>query len=306
MERKIVTVRGHIEPSEMGLTLPHEHIIVDFIGAAEAGPHRYNRSEVVETMLPFLQEIVALGVKSFVECTPMYMARDPVIFRELSERTGLNILTNTGQYKGPGLPQQTLEIDAEELAAHWILEWEEGIDGTDVRPGFIKTAVEPEPLAPIQQKVIRAAAITSRATGLTIMTHTCVAEPALQVLDILEEEGVDPSRWIFTHAQQEEDLEQLTEVARRGAWISLDGLKETLVNEHMRSLLHLLELGFRDHILLSHDAGWYTVGEEGGGEKRPYTYLFTDFIPLLRERGVDQQTIDRIVTVNPSEAFIVR
>jgi len=306
MERKIVTVSGPIEPSEMGLTLPHEHIIVDFIGAVEAGPHRYNRSEVVETMLPFLQEIVALGVKSFVECTPMYMARDPVIFRELSERTGLNILTNTGQYKEPSLPQQTLEIDAEELAAQWILEWEEGIDGTDVRPGFIKTAVEPEPLAPIQQKVIRAAAITSRATGLTIMTHTCVAEPALQVLDILEEEGVDPSRWIFTHAQQEEDLEQLTEVARRGAWISLDGLKETLVNEHMRSLLHLLELGFRDHILLSHDAGCYTVGEEGGGEKSPYTYLFTDFIPLLRERGVDQQTIDRIVTVNPSEAFIVR
>jgi phosphotriesterase-related protein len=306
MERKIVTVSGPIEPSEMGLTLPHEHIIVDFIGAVEAGPHRYNRSEVVKTMLPFLQEIVALGVKSFVECTPMYMARDPVIFRELSERTGLNILTNTGQYKEPSLPQQTLEINAEELAAQWILEWEEGIDGTDVRPGFIKTAVEPEPLAPIQQKVIRAAAITSRATGLTIMTHTCVAEPALQVLDILEEEGVDPSRWIFTHAQQEEDLEQLTEVARRGAWISLDGLKETLVNEHMRSLLHLLELGFRDHILLSHDAGCYTVGEGGGGEKRPYTYLFNDFIPLLRERGVDQQTIDRIVTVNPSEAFIVR
>lgn len=306
MERKIVTVRGPIEPSEMGLTLPHEHIIVDFIGATEAGSHRYNRSEVVETMLPFLQEIVALGVKSFVECSPMCMARDPVIFRELSERTGLNILTNTGQYKEPSLPQQTLEIDAEELAAQWILEWEEGIDGTDVRPGFIKTAVEPEPLAPIQQKVIRAAAITSRATGLTIMTHTCVAEPALQILDILEEEGVDPGRWIFTHAQQEEDLEQLTAVARRGAWISLDGLAETLVNEHLRSLLHLLELGFRDHILLSHDAGCYIVGEEGGGEKRPYTYLFTDFIPLLRERGVDQQTIDRIVTVNPSEAFIVR
>jgi phosphotriesterase-related protein len=306
MKGKIVTVTGAIEPDEMGLTLPHEHIIVDFIGAEDSGPHRYDRKDVVETMLPYLNEIVSLGVRSFVDCAPMYLGRDALIFKELSGRTGLNILTNTGQYKEPYLPKETFEIDAPALAAQWIKEWEEGIDGTDVRPGFIKTAVEREPLAPTQQKVIRAAAITSRETGLTVATHTGVAVPAMQVLDILEEEGVAPERWIFVHAQNEENLDSLTEVARRGPWIELDGIGENSLEKHIRPMLHLLEQGLAGRILLSHDAGWYRVGEEPGGPKKPFTSLFTHFLPLARARGVDQNTIDQITSVNPAQAYQVR
>jgi phosphotriesterase-related protein len=306
MRGKVITVTGPIDPSEMGPTLPHEHIMVDFVGAEQTGQHRYDPADVVAAMLPHLEAVRAQGVRTFVDCTPMYLARDVGVLQELSRAAGTFILTNTGQYKEPYLPRATFEIDAGALADQWIAEWEQGIDGTAARPGFVKTAVNPEPLAAVQQKVIRAAALTSAATGLAIATHTGRAEQAMEVLDIVESQGVAPDRWIFVHAQNETDTGRLLAVARRGAWIELDGLGEDTAEKHMRPLLALLEAGFEGKVLLSHDAGWYRVGEEPGGKKKPFTFLFDRFVPMMRERGVSSETIRRITVRNPAEAFTVR
>lgn len=300
-----MTVQGEIDATELGFTLPHEHIMVDFAGAETAGPHRYNRDEVVATMRPFVEELVAAGVKSFVECSPMYLARDVQMLRTLAEQTGMQFITNTGQYKEPYLPQETFRISAEELAAQWIDEWVNGIDGTDIRPGFIKTAVFPDPLAETQVKVMTAAAITRRETGLTIGTHTCKAVPALQIIRLLESRQVDPAKWIFIHAHQEEDFDLLRMVAAAGCWIELDGLGSTSDAAILTPLLKLLDAGFQRQVLLSHDAGWYTVGEPDGGTPRPYTHLTSTFIPLLRQFGVDDEMIRVLTVENPARAFAI-
>ena len=299
----IMTVLGPIDPDELGFTLPHEHIMVDFAGATTAGPHRYDRDEVIRTMEPHLLAARDAGVQSFVDCSPMYLARDPVVLRELARRTGMNIVTNTGQYKEPYLPEQTFALSADVLADQWIAEWTDGIESTDVRPGFIKTAVNPEPLAATQQKVITAAALTSRATGMTIGTHTCRGVPALQVLRLLDRYGVAPSKWIFIHAHQESDIGLLTLVARSGCWIELDGIGPANDNATLSVLLQLLEAGFESQLLLSHDAGWYSVGEPGGGDVTPYTDLSKRFIPLMREFGVSDASIHAMTVTNPARAF---
>jgi phosphotriesterase-related protein len=125
------------------------------------------------------------------------------------------------------------------------------------------------------------------------------------VLDIVEAEGVEPDKWIFVHAQVETDMDALIGVAKRGAWIELDGIGPDSVDCHVTPLLALLEAGFVDQIMLSHDKGWYTVGEPGGGDIKPYTYLFTDFVPLLKERGVGQAALDTMMITNPAKAFLV-
>jgi predicted metal-dependent phosphotriesterase family hydrolase len=305
MGRNVITVRGPIPAEEMGLTLPHEHIMVDFVGADKTGPDRYDPEEVKHIMLPYLREIREFGVKSFVECTPMYLARDPNVLRDLALASGLNILTNTGQYKEPFLPATTFDVSADQLADSWLNEVENGIDDTGVKPGFIKTAVEPTPLAPTQQKVIRAAAIVSRKTGLTIATHTGIAQSALEIISILESAGVDPAKWIFVHAQNEANMEDLVKVAHTGAWISLDGLGPDSAERHIRSLKVLLDSGFQDKILLSHDAGWYHVGEERGGIVRPFTYLFKEFLQAAEEQGIDKDTLHTLTAVNPGQAYAV-
>ena len=159
----------------------------------------------------------------------------------------------------------------------------------------------------MQQKDVRAAALTSRATGLTIATHTaapvCVA---MDVPDIVEAVGVSPNRWIFVHSQNEQDTDQHVQVARRGAWISLDGIGPGRDDEHLVPLLRLLDAGFERQVLLSHDAGWYRVGEEPGGAKKPFTHLLDEFIPLMKRNGVSDETAHTITATNPSIAFEVR
>lgn len=298
-----MTVTGEIEASELGFTLPHEHVMVDFGGAKTAGPHRYNRDEVVAKMKPYVEEVAADGVKALVECSPMYLARDPRVLKRLSEETGMIFLTNTGQYKEPFLPEETFRISAEELARQWIAEWENGIEDTGVRPGFIKTAVHEEPLAEVQRKVMTAAAITSRESGLTIGTHTVKGIPALGIVALLEEQQVDPAKWIFIHAHQEDDFDLIRMVARAGSWIELDGIGGSPDAAILSPLLKLLDEGFERQVLLSHDAGWYTVGEPDGGTPRPYTYLTRTFIPLMRRYGIDEETIRLLTVENPARAF---
>ncbi len=305
MANRIFTVKGPINAEEMGTVLPHEHILCDFIGAKETGKHRYRVEEVVDVMLPYLQEIMKQGITGFVDCTPMYIGRDAGLLRTLSETTGLHIVTNTGQYKEPFLPRQTFEIDAEALAAQWIEEWETGIENTGIKPGFIKTAVNPGPLIPVQRKVTRAAALASKATGLTVATHTGVAVAAAEILEIFEHAGVEPGKWVYVHAQNEEDPEKLLAIAKRGAWIELDGIGPGKEQQHLRPLLQLLEAGFEQHILLSQDAGWYRVGEEHGGEQRPFGFLFERFLPLMREKSISDETIRTLTARNPARAFSV-
>jgi phosphotriesterase-related protein len=305
MGNEIITVRGSIKPEDMGRTLPHEHILVDFIGADKAGKHRYDRGHVVETMLPFLREIGDQGIETFVDCTPMYLGRDALLLKELSELTGLNILTNTGQYKEPYLPEETFSLSSGQLAESWIEEFHRGIDGTDVRPGFIKTAVNPGPLGPIQRKVTEAAALTSKSTNLTIATHTGVGIAALEILEILESKGVNAEKWIFVHAQNEEDPDLLAEIAQRGAWIELDGIGVEKEMLHLERLEELLQRGYENRILLSQDAGWYRVGEEPGGEKKSFAFLVGSFLPKLRQRGMPERTIENLMIGNPARAFAV-
>lgn len=305
MSHNVITVTGPVSAEKIGFTLPHEHIMVDFIGAGKVGAHRYKKEEVMSVMLPYLEEAQRLGVQTLVECTPMYLARDVGILRDLAHKSGLHILTNTGQYKEPYLPQETFEISAEKLADSWLEEWENGIDGSDVKPGFIKTAVESTTLAPVQQKVIHAAALVSKKSGLTIATHSGAYVPAMEIVSILESEGVDPSKWIFVHAQSERDMSRLLKVANTGAWISLDGLSPESADMHLESLLCLLEAGYEGKTLLSHDAGWYHVGEAAGGSIRPFTYLIDGFIPLAMNRGISSSIIDLITKVNPGRAYAV-
>ena len=168
---RAMTVRGWIDASEMGLTLPHEHALVSFQPYAEWArqPHTYDRDEVVRVVLPHLRRLRELGCRTFVDATPMNVGRDVVLLRRLSEESGLHILTPTGNYaarENAFLPPHVFALSAEALAERWIREWTDGIDGTEIRPGFIKLGFNGRALSDVERKLIRAAAITHQAIAL--------------------------------------------------------------------------------------------------------------------------------------------
>lgn len=301
----LLTVRGPLPAADLGFALTHEHILVDFIGAAAIAPGRYDPDVVFATVLPHLQAISLQGVRAFFECTPDFLGRDPLLLRRLSTASGLHILTNTGLYgaaQDKFLPPYAFTESAEQLAARWIAEFTAGIAGTGIRPGFIKSGVDPDPeLSPIDRKLVLASAQTHRATGLAIAIHTGRG-PGIQILDTLEAAGAPPAAFVWVHAQNA-PLEAVLAAARRGAWISLDGLHPSRLDLHLDRCLALRAAGLLHRLLLSHDAGWYDPAKPAGGDFRPYDQLVPVFLPRLRSAGFSPADIHTITVANPAAAF---
>ena len=308
---EVMTVRGRMNAAMMGVTLVHEHILANFQTYAEwsEAPLPYDRDEVVKIVLPRLQSLKALGCRTFVDATAAYLGRDPILLERLSRESGLNILTVTGNYAAfdnTHLPPWVFTDTAEALAQRWILEAKDGIDGTPVRPGFIKLGFNGGPLSEVERKLIRAGALTHLKTGLTIGAHTGPAVSAFEQLDILEKEGVHPSAWIWIHAQNEPDVTRHIAAARRGAWVEFDGIDAKSMDRHVDLVTRMRDEGLLNQVLVSQDAGWYTVGQAGGGEARSYELLFTRFVPALRAKGFGAAEIKTLLVGNPARAFDIR
>jgi phosphotriesterase-related protein len=292
----------------MGFTLTHEHILVDFIGADKYDPTRWDHEEVIRTVLPYLSEIKELGCNTFIDCTPEYIGRDPVLLKKLSEKTGLQIVTNTGFYGASSnkyMASFTYSETANQLALRWIKEFENGINNTGIKPGFMKIGVAPGPLSGLHKKLITAAAIAHQKTGMPIASHTGPAIPAFEQLDVLNSMNVAAEAFIWVHAQNEENNDRWMEGAQRGAWISLDGLNENNVHQYVTWLSLFKKEKMLNKVLISHDAGWYSPGEEGGGTFRPYSTVFKKLIPALFDNGFSDKDIKTIFTLNPALAFSI-
>jgi phosphotriesterase-related protein len=303
---KLHTVDGELSPAGLGTTLVHEHVMVDFIGADKVSRERYEADEVFAVALPHLKRARELGCRTLLECTPAYLGRDPALLRRLARASGLQILTNTGYYgaaQDKFVPAHARTESVEQLAARWTAEWRDGIEGTGIRPGFIKIGVDPGPLSEIDAKLVRAAALTHRQTGLTIAAHTGDGRAALAEVDTLTASGVHPSAFIWVHAQIEKDAEVHARAATRGAWVEFDGVSESAIDAHVALVSEMRRRGLLDHVLVSHDAGWYNVGEAGGGQYRGYDTLFTRFVPALKRAGLSEQEVRLLLEENPRRAL---
>ena len=111
------------------------------------------------------------------------------------------------------------------------------------------------------------------------------------------------SAFIWVHAQAERDESFHARAARRGAWVEFDGISASSVARHVALVQRMKAEGLLGHVLVSHDAGWYRVGEPGGGEFRPYDTLFTAFVPALKASGFSDAEIRQLLVDNPRRAL---
>jgi phosphotriesterase-related protein len=305
----IQTIKGDVTADSLGLMLPHEHLFVDLRGPLAPDYAVADPETVVRVMQPYLSAAEAAGVTAFVDCAPVGVGRNVSVLRRLAESTPIHIVAPTGIYREGLIPAELLELSAEALAEHWIQEMTEGMEGTDSRAGFIKVAMSNDGPTPIEVRNLKAAALASKQTGAVIASHT-IGAVARQEMDILEAEGHDLRRFIWVHAHTEPDSAIHVEAARRGAYVEFDAIGA----EHwhpqvalLEAVLSLLGVGCAEHILLSHDAGWYDPAQPDGQPKpdgiRGYTALVEQFIPALRARGVDDELLHLLTVANPARAF---
>ena len=303
---KIVTTLGRKSSSELGFILPHEHVFVDLRTCDTPGYAQADTEDVIQLMAPEMKRAQAASVTAIVECSTVGVGRRADIDRAVSEATGLPLVIPTGIYREPWIPDWAHKASQAELADWMQGELQGEIEQSGVQAGWIKLSAGDDGLTDCETKILRAAATAGRATNAVIGSHTIRGSVVKQQLDIIEENGYDASRFIWIHTQAEPNFTLHLEMARRGAWLEYDSIGNSeWVSEKiiLENIQRLLEAGVGNHLLLSHDRGWYDPALPHGGVPKPYTYLAEQFLPRLRVAGVDEMTIKQFTQTNPYHAF---
>ena len=302
---RLITTLGPKCAEDVGVILPHEHVFVDLRTPDQPGYAQAEVEDVIRLMVPELEKARAAGVTAIVDCGPVGVGRRADILRAVSEAADFPLVVPTGIYREPWVPDWAHAASEDELYDWMRGELEGEIEKSGVQAAWIKLSAGDDGITDCEAKILHAAARAGAETNAIIGSHTIRGRVVRHQLQILEQAGYTARRFIWIHAQNEPDLALHLEMARRGAWIEYDAIGSEQTDDAfwIDLIRHMLEAGFGDHLLLSHDRGWYDPAQPGGGTPRPFTYLCEQFLPRLRAAGIDQETIDRLTQENPFRAF---
>lgn len=315
-ELLLESVRGSFTSSEINWALTHEHITTDFIGAEKVPQPQYSRDSAIAIIQHHLANLKTSGINTLMECTPNYIGRDIQLLKALAEITGMHILTNTGYYAAVEkkfIPSHAFSESAEQLANRWIAESEKGIDGTEIKPGFIKIGYDAGTLDSLEKKLLKAAILTHKSTGLTIAIHCGNGVPAWESYEIIRSEGLSANTMVWVHAQNATLAENIA-MAKNDAWVSLDGVNVNNFQTYLDRVIAFHEHGLLNRLLISHDDGWWVVKDEKTGEIQldpfkqgaPYLAIPERLLPELLKNGLTDVQIDQLMRLNPGMAFAKR
>lgn len=253
MSGVVVTVKGSVAPTTLGVVLPHEHLFVNvenwFVKPENPSQEAYATASVsLETLTelryrPYAnwdnlhldddstvaKEVVKfkeVGGGTIVDLSVAANGRDPVRLRWLSEETGVHVVAGSGYYVATSHPPEIAALSTGEIADILVKELTEGIGDSGVRPGVLGEVGTSYPITPDERKVLLATAAAQRRTGAPISVHlsTGPSEYWIEVLDVLTGDGVDPGKIVLGHLDGYHpfDLEAHTAIASRGAFVEYD------------------------------------------------------------------------------------
>jgi len=250
------------------------------------------------------------GGSTIVDVTSIGFKRDPEALLRVSRTTGLNIIMGTGYYQKVFHPLDMDSRSIEELTAVIVRDVTVGVGATGIRSGIIgEIGVQGGPVTTNDIKSVRAAARAGRLTGAVVSFHKGGdGEERFQVLDVYAEEGGDLSRAIMGHSDfMAHDVPLVIEVAERGVYIQFDligraeDLGESFASKDARAIAALVEAGYEDRILLSHDVCWKVHLKHYGGFG--YSFILERFLPYLLESGITEAQIRKFMVDNPARVL---
>lgn len=321
LRRMVDTVTGAVSVDALGPTLMHEHILITNPGAELDPKFALDREALVKEAVLRLRELLQLGIRTFVDPCPIELGRDVRLLREISERSGMQIVCATGFYQEErGLPFYWRKSTSDEIAEFLIHEIINGIGGTGVRPGVIKCASSAPQIGGLERKFLAAASLAHQETGVPILTHTEDGLGGDSQQDVFFEHGVAPHAALIGHCCQNTDSGYHHRIVSRGSYIGFDrigSISDALDEARADNAIKLIHSGYRDQLILSQDrvccirgvkpppqiVRWIEEMRAKGEWPPPFTHLFTSFLPRLRARGVSDADIASILEANPRRFF---
>ena len=308
------TVLGDIDPTALGVTYAHEHLVIDGGRPVLMQPD-FDLGDV-EAMAQEVAAAAALGLRSVVDAMPCDAGRNARKLAELSRLTGVNIVAPTGlhheRYYGPAHWSHRVSVD--ELADLFVADIEEGIDANDyagpivhrtaIRAGVIKVAGSDGGLSSRDLRVFEAAAQAHQRTGAPILTHCEGGTGALEQVRALMDLGVAAGHIALSHVDKIVDRGYHRELLGSGAFGEYDGSFRwgERPNGTVQLIAWAVEDGLDDRILLGMDAarrGYYRV--HGGSPG--LTWLLDGFSTVMAEHGLGEDVRHRLFVDDPRRAF---
>ena len=297
----IRSVCGDIKKEELGVTMCHEHFIVDL---SIVRKDNESKIETVEEVIPEIKKMMDLGAQSAIEVTTNDMYRDVKKLKEISEKTKLNIVAATGFYLSEYHPEWLTNATKEEIADVMVKDLTVGIDGTDIKAGVIgEIASSKESFVGQEKKVLEASAIAHKLTGAAVTTHTGKFT-AIETIETLINGGVEPDKIVIGHQDLIDDTEYHLSLLKYGVNIGFDTCGKISYQPdetRAKNIMKLIEAGYGDHIMLSNDISrrtYFTTYDKFG-----YTAVLERVVPLLKEYGCKQEDINKLLIDNPARIF---
>ncbi|MGP1396822.1 MAG: phosphotriesterase family protein [Inquilinaceae bacterium] len=336
-----MTVLGPIPVETMGVTLMHEHILLDtsswwkcpchasemaiaeqpvsieILGELRMNPFlsRDNCHLVdVDLAMEELYRFTDLGGHTVIDPTNLGIGRDPQALQRIARRTGLNIVMGSGFYLEASHPEWFGPMDVDQVAALIVADVGGADEKPDVMAGIIGEIGVSKDFTEAEQKSLRGAARAAKATGVPLSIHLPGWERlAHRVLDMIEEEGADLRHTVLCHMNpSHDDLPYQTSLADRGAFLEYDMIgmdyyyadqkaQSPSDEENARAIRRLIDAGHGDRVLLSQDVFLKMMLTRYGGFG--YGYILRHFLPRLKRHGLDQDAIDLMMIANPRRVF---
>jgi phosphotriesterase-related protein len=312
----VETYRGPIAGDDLGVTLIHEHLFVRNPELELSMPDpEWVEADLVETAVRGLTELHRLGVRTLVDLTVPGLGRDARLVSAVAERVQVHLVASTGWYTPDRLPLYfafhgpgRLVHEPDGLAERFLRDITTGIAHTGVRAGMLKVVTDAAGMTEDVARVMIAVAEAQRETGVPVTTHSHPASRnGLEQQAFLGERGVPADRIIIGHSGDTEDIGYLREIMDNGSTIGLDrfGMEHVLPDDRrIATLLQLVELGYADRIVISHDAAFYSHVTPPSWRARHAPSWRMDTIhrhvlPALRDAGVPAKVIDQLLVGNP-------
>ena len=254
----VETVNGPVELDALGTTLVHEHLKALSEPVEDQYPHLYDEDDSFRRALESARAIVEQGVRTICDPACMYLGRDVRFMKRVADEAGLQVVPCTGIYTYSDLPEYFKNRDEDHMAEVFVHDIEVGIQGTEIKAAFLKCAVDEPGVTDGVEKVLRACARASKQTGRPIMAHSHPGtKRGLEIMDVFDDEGVDPGKVQIAHTGDTDDLDHIEELLERGPFIGMDryGLDIILATEKRNAtVIALLERGHAGRMFLSTDA----------------------------------------------------
>jgi phosphotriesterase-related protein len=267
-----------------------------------------------------LRAFAASGGSTVVDLGNSGFGRDAAGLAVLAKLTGVNIIMGCGEYVSFGHNPYVRHVGAEVVRDVMLAELTEGVARTGVRAGVIGEIGTGNSPDEEELKVVRAAALAHRETGAPVNLHRSIfPDPlgGLTAVDLALASGVDPGKLIVSHCDERPEPEFALAVAERGAWVELDtfGMEQWAVSarrgdgypdramdrDRIAILRVLLDAGYRDQILLSHDMAMKPQLSAYGGWG--LTHLTFNIEPRLAAAGIPEPDIAAMRVANPARAL---